>query len=81
MKPTCYFLSLYLAFSLPISFAAGENAKNSGVTKPNVIFILADDMGYGDLSCYGQKQFTTPRIDSLATEGMKFTRTKWKITK
>lgn len=40
---------------------------------PNVIFILADDLGYGDLSCYGQKHFRTPNIDRLATEGLKFT--------
>ena len=42
-------------------------------TKPNIIFILADDLGYGDLSCYGQTKFTTPAIDRLASEGMKFT--------
>ena len=42
--------------------------------RPNVIFILADDLGYGDLSCYGQKKFSTPNIDRLAAEGMKFTR-------
>lgn len=41
--------------------------------RPNIVFILADDLGYGDLSCYGQKQFTTPNIDRLAAEGMKFT--------
>jgi arylsulfatase A-like enzyme len=40
--------------------------------KPNVIYILADDLGYGDLSCYGQEKFTTPHIDRLADEGMKF---------
>ncbi len=37
---------------------------------PNVVFILADDLGLGDLSCYGQKKFATPNIDRLATEGM-----------
>lgn len=42
--------------------------------KPNVVFILADDLGYGDLSCYGQKKFTTPNIDRLAEEGIRFTR-------
>lgn len=42
-------------------------------SKPNVIYILADDLGYGDLSCYGQDKFQTPNIDRLATEGMKFT--------
>lgn len=41
--------------------------------KPNVIFILADDLGYGDLSCLGQTNFHTPNIDRLASEGMLFT--------
>ena len=41
--------------------------------KPNVIFILADDLGYGDLSCYGQTNFQTPNIDKLAQHGIKFT--------
>lgn len=41
--------------------------------KPNIVFILADDLGYGDLSCYGQTHFETPNIDSLAKEGMLFT--------
>lgn len=41
--------------------------------KPNVIFILCDDMGYGDLGCYGQKYIHTPNIDSLAHHGLRFT--------
>ena len=40
--------------------------------KPNIVYILADDLGYGDLSCYGQQKFSTPNIDRLAAEGMKF---------
>jgi arylsulfatase A len=40
---------------------------------PNIIFILADDLGYGDLSCYGQTNFDTPNIDQLATTGLVFT--------
>jgi len=40
---------------------------------PNIIFILADDLGYGDLSCYGQQKFATPNIDRLAAQGMLFT--------
>ncbi|NJB83546.1 arylsulfatase [Wenyingzhuangia aestuarii] len=41
--------------------------------KPNIIYILADDLGIGDLSTYGQKRFKTPNIDALATNGIKFT--------
>lgn len=41
--------------------------------KPNVIFILCDDMGYGDLACYGQKYIRTPHIDEMAQQGMRFT--------
>ena len=44
-----------------------------GPSQPNVIYILADDLGYGDLSCYGQTKFETPNIDSLAKRGMMFT--------
>lgn len=43
--------------------------------KPNVVFIIADDLGYGDLSCYGQEKFHTPNIDKLALSGTRFTRT------
>ncbi len=41
--------------------------------RPNVVFILADDLGYGDLGCYGQEKFSTPNIDRLARDGMRFT--------
>ena len=41
--------------------------------KPNIIVIMADDLGYGDLSCYGATDFETPHIDRLASEGQKFT--------
>ena len=44
----------------------------SAAEKPNIIYILLDDAGYGDLSCYGQEKFSTPNIDRLAEEGMKF---------
>jgi arylsulfatase A-like enzyme len=42
-------------------------------TKPNVIFMLADDLGYSDISCYGAQQVSTPHIDRLAAEGIRFT--------
>ena len=49
---------------------AGAAEKNA---KPNIIFILCDDMGYGDLGCYGQKYIQTPNLDRMAREGMLFT--------
>src|SRR5688572_2653447 len=42
-------------------------------TRPNVIFILADDMGYGDLSCYGRPDYKTPVLDGMANDGVRFT--------
>src|SRR5437588_197932 len=41
--------------------------------RPNIVFILADDLGYGDLGCYGQKRIRTPNLDRMAREGMRFT--------
>ena len=41
--------------------------------KPNIIYIMCDDMGYGDLGCYGQQYILTPNIDRMAKEGMRFT--------
>ncbi len=52
--------------------AAGLNWPTNQ-TRPNLVFILADDLGWGDLSCYGQRKFATPHIDRLAAEGMRFT--------
>lgn len=53
--------------------SVGGQAKTVEVKMPNVIFILADDLGIGDLGCYGQRIIRTPNIDRLAAEGMKFT--------
>ncbi|HUS72742.1 MAG TPA: sulfatase-like hydrolase/transferase, partial [Sedimentisphaerales bacterium] len=41
--------------------------------KPNIVYIIADDLGYAEVGCYGQKKIKTPHIDKLATQGMKFT--------
>src|SRR5438876_180510 len=46
---------------------------NRANRKPNIVFILADDLGYGGVGCYGQKKYQTPNIDCLAAEGMRFT--------
>src|SRR5687767_742968 len=45
----------------------------AGATKPNIIFILADDLGYGDVGAFGQRKIRTPNLDQLAGEGMRFT--------
>jgi arylsulfatase A-like enzyme len=42
-------------------------------SKPNIIYVMADDLGYGDLSCYGQKKFQTPHLDQMAKEGIRYT--------
>ncbi len=52
---------------------AGLNASARDDSKPNIVYILADDLGYGDLGCYGQKEIQTPSIDRLAAEGIRFT--------
>jgi hypothetical protein len=41
--------------------------------RPNVVWVMADDLGYGDLGCYGQKEIRTPHIDAMAAEGLRFT--------
>jgi len=51
----------------------GEEQAKKTEKKPNIIYILADDLGYGDLSIYGQYKFNTPNIDKLASDGMLFT--------
>lgn len=66
---------LALALTAALASAAGGAAAQAvaPATKPNIIFILADDLGYGDLGAYGQKQIHTPRLDEMAREGMRFT--------
>ena len=55
------------------SLAAANGFCMQEAQRPNIIYIMCDDMGYGDLGCYGQRLISTPRIDSLASEGMRFT--------
>lgn len=55
------------------SWAPGEKKENRSKKKPNIVFILADDIGYRDLSCYGQKHYNTPNLDLLAVKGVRFT--------
>ncbi len=62
---------LSLALSSCLITQAGNKEKNAG--KPNVIFIYADDLGYGDLECYGAKNIRTPNVNRLANHGIRFT--------
>ena len=55
------------------SNVAKLSARDKFKNKPNIIFLMADDMGYGDLGCYGATQIPTPNIDRLATQGIRFT--------
>lgn len=61
-----------LLLSLPLLSAGAANAEKKPV-KPNIVLILADDMGYGDISCYNKNSTPTPCIDRLADEGIRFT--------
>lgn len=65
----------FIAGAAAIATAASGHAQTTqkvGV-RPNILFILADDMGWGDLSCYGRPDYRTPNLDKLATQGMRFT--------
>jgi len=59
--------------SCNLSKTSNNDVKGIEVCKTNIIYILADDAGYGDLSCYGQTKFSTPNLDKLAAKGMRFT--------
>jgi arylsulfatase A-like enzyme len=57
----------------PLAFLSSAQTARRAADRPNIIFILADDFGYADASCYGRRDFSTPNIDRLAAEGIKFT--------
>ena len=64
--PTLALLTLFLPSS-------GDSPPQDAGRRPNVIYVLADDLGYGELGCYGQERIRTPNVDRLAAEGMRFT--------
>ncbi|MHC4998068.1 MAG: sulfatase-like hydrolase/transferase, partial [Planctomycetota bacterium] len=70
MKQLNLFLTCLLA-ALLLGCSASLSQKE--MSKPNIIVILADDLGYGDLSCYGATEISTPHIDQLASGGIRFT--------
>ena len=63
---------LLLLGALPAPVVAGE--REVSAPAPNIVLIIADDLGYGNLGCYGQKHIQTPALDRMAAGGMKFTR-------
>ena len=65
-------IAISLLLTLPTTKAAGDDIAG-GRRPPNIVLIVADDLGYGDLGCYGQKDIQTPHIDRMAAEGVRFT--------
>lgn len=65
-------IGIATASAIPIASSTSAFAA-SPEKRPNIVFILADDLGYGDLGCYGQKMIKTPNIDRLAAAGVRFT--------
>jgi arylsulfatase A len=64
-------LVFFALLILPFGTSCFRSVKNE--TKPNIIYIMADDMGYNDLGCYGAQDIKTPNIDKMASEGIRFT--------
>src|SRR5688500_2469019 len=56
-----------------LTSAAADVSAGAQAERPNVLYIMADDMGWGDLSCYGRPDYKTPSLDRLAAEGARFT--------
>jgi len=65
--------ALFLVFPGCRSSGSTRGSTDGSERPPNLIFVLADDLGYGDLGCYGQEKIRTPRLDALAAGGMRFT--------
>lgn len=62
-----------IAFIIGVCVLVLPTIKTHAQTKPNIIYIYADDLGYGELGCYGQQKIKTPNLDRMAKEGMRFT--------
>lgn len=73
MFPDKIHLPLTLAFSACAASMATYGQEQEQPLRPNVILLVADDLGYGDLGCYGAKNVTTPNVDALAASGIRFT--------
>ncbi|MCZ6514469.1 MAG: sulfatase-like hydrolase/transferase [Acidobacteria bacterium] len=75
MKRFAYgaFLTVFMCGACGVFGACGPPSTVAPSTKPNIVFILADDLGYGDVGSYGCPDISTPEIDLLATQGVRFT--------
>ena len=73
LRTTLYATVASILLSAIGAILSSPAASAEPLQKPNVIYIMADDLGYGDLGCYGQKRIKTPVIDRLAAEGIRFT--------
>jgi arylsulfatase A-like enzyme len=67
-KASNFFMPIYLLALMTLGWSISMSQQ-----RPNVIYIYADDLGYGELGCYGQKKIKTPHLDRLASEGVRFT--------
>ncbi len=72
MKKPQFFCSHALAIIVLFSFYSCQKT-TSNIKQPNVVLIMADDLGYGDIACFGNTEYKTPNIDRLTAEGIKFT--------
>ena len=68
----CVILTLGFVLSL-LSIAAAEESKIAAERPPNILFFLADDLGWADLGCYGSTFYESPTLDRLAEDGVRFT--------
>lgn len=73
MRGKVHVCMFFLGFGAGLWLPFGAQAANSQASRPNIIYILADDLGYGELGCYGQRKIRTPHLDQMAAEGMRFT--------
>ena len=73
LRCLAYVFFSFLFAIVGFAFAQEPQRASTAAKRPNIVFLLADDLGYGDLGCYGQAEIKTPNIDRLAAGGMRFT--------
>ena len=71
-KPSILTRREILAATASVAFSSGSSGEQRRAARPNIVFIMADDLGYADLSSYGRREYKTPNIDSIALHGVRF---------